>query len=150
MLDCYTDVQRWCAVDTCTGIHEIENANSTSIKILASAQCPKDYSNTISPHPICDGTLVFCLNKPMCSKEIYMHLVQIPFLIKVEENECQTVCPAPPNTPLLCFDDNCTYEPCKVLANKTCNGSSLANTTSFPTMLFLVMGILLHITLIGT
>ena len=61
-----------------------------------------------------------------------------------------TICPTPSNTPLLCFNDNCTYEACKTLANRTCSGSSLAYTTSFPTMLFLVMGILLHMTLIGT
>ena len=61
-----------------------------------------------------------------------------------------TICPTPSNTPLLCFNDNCIYEACKTLANTTCNGRNLANTTSFPTMLFLVMGILLHMTLIGT
>ena len=169
MLDCYTEVHRWCVVDTCTGIHGIYNANSTSIEILASTQCPKDYSNTTSPHPICDGMLVICINK-RCSSESYTHLLRKPFLIKI--NESQTVCPAPSNTPspttTIYPTPYNTPSPSTTIystpyntplpsttiyptpSNTTCPICNSSSSVQNATMLFLVTGILLLWVLNGT
>ena len=177
MLDCYTDVHRWCVVDTCTGIHRIYNATSTPITILASTQCPVNYRETKSPHPICDGMLVICINEG-CFNESYMHLLRKPFLIKI--NESQTVCPAPSNTtystpystpspsttiyptpsntpsstttiyPTLSnipLPSTTIYPTPSNTTNPTCNSSSSVQNA---TMLFLVTGILLLWVLNGT
>ena len=107
----------------CAVNDEIPSLNTSlpSINITATkSTCPEVYNTP--PYPICDGMLVICINKTSCDMCSYMHLVQRPYLILVKENESEP----------------------------TCNGRSLANTTSFPTILFLVMGILLHMTLVGT
>ncbi|CAI8014363.1 hypothetical protein GBAR_LOCUS8977 [Geodia barretti] len=107
-LNCSSDDNiRWCAVNA-SYIHKLNTtSSSSSINILPNSTCPKKY-HTIPPHQICDGMLVICINKTSCDMYSYMHLVQRPYLIKVEENK-------PRNPLVIYFNDNCTYEACKTL-----------------------------------